>query len=107
MARSRAEEPDRGEPDDDDSGRYPVVGHDPLRIAPDDPPQIRRDHAGRLLFLRGSQLLYFGERRGFGGDGEHAPLRILRTRVNRAGYSPFFASITGTALVGARQRHGG
>ena len=61
----------------------------------------------RLLFLRGRHFLHFAQRRGFGADGKHAALRILRPRVNRAGVFAFFASISPPAGLVAGVRHGG
>ena len=107
MAHPGAEKSDGSQPDGDDARRHSSPGHDVMRAAANRSPQVRLDHAGRFLFLRGGHLLHLSQRGGLGGDGEHAPLRILRARVNRAGNSPFFASITDPATVGARQWHGG
>ena len=68
-----------------------------LRTAAGDSPPRGLADAGRHLFLRGRHLLHLGQRRGLGGDGEHAALRILRACVNRAGAFAFFASISHSA----------
>ena len=59
------------------------------------------DDPDRDLFLRRDHLLHFGQRCGFTRNGKHAPIRVLRSRTNRAGVSAIFASITNPAAVGA------
>src|SRR6059058_3132955 len=59
------------------------------------------DHPHWHLFLRRGHLLYLCQRRLLPRDGEHASLRILRPRVDRARFFAFFASISRPAAATA------